>query len=195
MCGIFISTVLYITIPESHRSASLPAVWYPLHKMIPYLFTRTRKLYPSEFLRNDYFKRTQSNVSATAQHSPRTRSITEAAESNSLLCFSPLCAIVTHAQLNTSVMSLRTSCAAIAATGVIHPSHSHKTKGDHIMNHHTTSRNILSIVQAAMIAALYIVLTALAAGFDLASGAIQVRFSEVLTILPFFTPAASSQTS
>ena len=53
------------------------------------------------------------------------------------------------------------------------------------MNHHTTSRNILSIVQAAMIAALYIVLTALAAGFDLASGAIQVRFSEVL-----FTPAA-----
>ena len=40
------------------------------------------------------------------------------------------------------------------------------------MNHHTTSRNILSIVQAAMIAALYIVLTALAAGFDLASGAI-----------------------
>ena len=58
------------------------------------------------------------------------------------------------------------------------------------MNHHTTSRNILSIVQAAMIAALYIVLTALAAGFDLASGAIQVRFSEVLTILPFFTPAA-----
>ena len=87
-------------------------------------------------------------------------------------------------------MSLRTSCAAIAATGVIHPSHSHKTKGDYIMNHHTTSRNILSIVQAAMIAALYIVLTALAAGFDLASGAIQVRFSEVLTILPFFTPAA-----
>ena len=31
------------------------------------------------------------------------------------------------------------------------------------MNHHTTSRNILSIVQAAMIAALYIVLTALGA--------------------------------
>ena len=30
----------------------------------------------------------------------------------------------------------------------------------------------------------------LAAGFDLASGAVQVRFSEALTILPFFTPAA-----
>ena len=48
----------------------------------------------------------------------------------------------------------------------------------------------LSLIQAALIAALYVVLTALAAGFDLASGAIQVRFSEVLTVLPFFTPAA-----
>ncbi len=52
------------------------------------------------------------------------------------------------------------------------------------------SRNVLFLIQAAMIAALYVVLTALAAGFHLASGAIQVRFSEVLTILPFFTPAA-----
>ena len=59
------------------------------------------------------------------------------------------------------------------------------------MNHsRNTSHSILFLVQAAMIAALYIVLTALAAGFDLASGAIQVRFSEVLTVLPFFTPAA-----
>ncbi len=46
------------------------------------------------------------------------------------------------------------------------------------------------IVQAAMIAAVYTVLTMLAASFNLASGAIQVRFSEALTILPFFTPAA-----
>ena len=46
------------------------------------------------------------------------------------------------------------------------------------------------ITQAALIAAAYTVLTLLAAGFDLASGAIQVRFSEALTILPFFTPAA-----
>ena len=52
------------------------------------------------------------------------------------------------------------------------------------------SHSILFLIQAAMIAALYVVLTALAAGFDLSSGAIQVRFSEVLTILPFFTPAA-----
>ena len=46
------------------------------------------------------------------------------------------------------------------------------------------------ITQAALIAALYTVLTMIAAGFDLASGAIQVRFSEALTIMPFFTPAA-----
>lgn len=51
------------------------------------------------------------------------------------------------------------------------------------------NKKVLYIVQAALIAAIYIVLTALAAGFDLASGAIQVRFSEVLTIMPLFTPA------
>ncbi len=48
----------------------------------------------------------------------------------------------------------------------------------------------LFVVHAAVIAALYVVLTYMAAGFDLASGAIQVRFSEALTVLPFFTPAA-----
>ena len=46
------------------------------------------------------------------------------------------------------------------------------------------------IANAALIAALYTVLTVIAAGFNLASGAIQVRFSECLTILPFFTSAA-----
>lgn len=55
------------------------------------------------------------------------------------------------------------------------------------MNHH---QKVLFCVHAALIAAIYVVLTAFAAGFDLASGAIQVRFSEMLTILPFFTPAA-----
>jgi uncharacterized membrane protein len=44
--------------------------------------------------------------------------------------------------------------------------------------------------QAAMIAALYVVLTFLASALGLASGSIQVRFSEALTILPFFTSAA-----
>ena len=52
------------------------------------------------------------------------------------------------------------------------------------------SSKIIYITQAALIAAIYTVLTMIAAGFDLASGAIQVRFSEALTILPFFTPAA-----
>ncbi|MBP3460396.1 MAG: QueT transporter family protein [Lachnospiraceae bacterium] len=46
------------------------------------------------------------------------------------------------------------------------------------------------ITQAAVIAAIYVVLTVAINAFDLASGAIQVRISEALTILPFFTPAA-----
>lgn len=54
----------------------------------------------------------------------------------------------------------------------------------------TQDQKTLFIAQAAVIAAIYTVLTMIAAGFDLASGAIQVRFSEALTILPFFTPAA-----
>ncbi|MBR3195384.1 MAG: QueT transporter family protein [Clostridia bacterium] len=46
------------------------------------------------------------------------------------------------------------------------------------------------ITQGAMIAALYVVLTYLSSLFGLASGVIQVRLSEMLTILPYFTPAA-----
>lgn len=46
------------------------------------------------------------------------------------------------------------------------------------------------LTQAAMIAALYVVLTLLASYLGLSSGVIQVRFSEALTILPYFTPAA-----
>lgn len=46
------------------------------------------------------------------------------------------------------------------------------------------------ITQAALIAALYVILTFIANAFGLANYAVQVRFSEALTILPFFTPAA-----
>lgn len=46
------------------------------------------------------------------------------------------------------------------------------------------------LCQGAVIAALYVVLTWLAALLGLSSGAIQVRFSEALCILPYFTPAA-----
>ena len=49
---------------------------------------------------------------------------------------------------------------------------------------------LLFITEAAVIAALYVVLTLLANAFGLANYAIQVRFSEALTILPYFTPAA-----
>ncbi|MGN0141803.1 MAG: QueT transporter family protein [Roseburia sp.] len=51
-------------------------------------------------------------------------------------------------------------------------------------------KKVLFIVQAALIAAIYVVLTYFISAFNLASGAIQVRISEALTILPFFTPAA-----
>lgn len=46
------------------------------------------------------------------------------------------------------------------------------------------------VTQAAMIAAIYVVLTYLMNLLGLASGAIQVRLSEALCILPVFTPAA-----
>lgn len=52
------------------------------------------------------------------------------------------------------------------------------------------NQKVLFIVQAAMIAAIYVVLTFLANALGLASGAIQVRLSESLTILPYFIPAA-----
>ncbi len=52
------------------------------------------------------------------------------------------------------------------------------------------NQNVRYLVQAAVIAAIYVVLTLVAQSFSLASGAIQCRFSEALTILPLLTPAA-----
>ena len=51
-------------------------------------------------------------------------------------------------------------------------------------------KKILMMTQASMIAALYVVLTLVANALGLANYAIQVRFSEALTILPYFTPVA-----
>ena len=48
----------------------------------------------------------------------------------------------------------------------------------------------LFLTQAALIAAIYVVLTVFVNSFGLASGAIQIRVSEALCILPVFTPAA-----
>ena len=48
----------------------------------------------------------------------------------------------------------------------------------------TQTQRTAYLTQAAVIAAAYTILTMIAAGFDLASGAVQVRFSEALTILP-----------
>lgn len=50
--------------------------------------------------------------------------------------------------------------------------------------------NALFLAQAAAIAALYVVFTYLASWLGLSSGAVQIRFSEALAVLPFFTPAA-----
>ena len=52
------------------------------------------------------------------------------------------------------------------------------------------NKNVVFITQAAMIAAIYCVLTWVSASFNLASGSVQMRLSEALCILPFFTPAA-----
>ncbi len=51
-------------------------------------------------------------------------------------------------------------------------------------------KSALFLTQAAVIAALYVVLTYIANLFGLASGVIQIRLSEMLCILPVFTPAA-----
>ena len=52
------------------------------------------------------------------------------------------------------------------------------------------SKRIRNLVYGAVIAALYVVLTYVSAIFGMASGAVQLRLSEALTILPIFTPAA-----
>ena len=49
---------------------------------------------------------------------------------------------------------------------------------------------VLFLTQGAVIAAMYVALTLVSNAFGLASGVIQVRISEALTILPYFTPAA-----
>lgn len=54
----------------------------------------------------------------------------------------------------------------------------------------TSYRKALFLCYGALIAAMYVALTYLAGALGLASGAIQLRFSEALCILPVFTPAA-----
>jgi uncharacterized membrane protein len=51
-------------------------------------------------------------------------------------------------------------------------------------------KKIQGLAIAAIIAATYVVLTYVASALGLASGAIQIRLSEALTILPVFTPYA-----
>ncbi len=65
-----------------------------------------------------------------------------------------------------------------------------KTQNTQAVSIKTAHTHALFMAQAAMIAALYIVLTFIANAFGLANYAVQVRFSEALTVLPYFTPAA-----
>ena len=57
-------------------------------------------------------------------------------------------------------------------------------------NRSTGKGRIRYLCQAALIAALYTVLTCVVGAFGLASGVIQLRLSEALCILPVFMPAA-----
>ena len=58
------------------------------------------------------------------------------------------------------------------------------------MRSSATRKRILYICQSGLIAAIYTVLTVFVGSFGLASGAVQLRISEALCVLPFFTPAA-----
>ena len=51
-------------------------------------------------------------------------------------------------------------------------------------------KHIRRLCEAALIAAIYVILTYLCAAVGMSSGAIQLRFSEALCILAIFTPAA-----
>ncbi len=51
-------------------------------------------------------------------------------------------------------------------------------------------KNTRFLAQAGMIAAIYTALTLISAMFGLASGAIQIRISEMLCVLPIYTAAA-----
>ena len=53
-----------------------------------------------------------------------------------------------------------------------------------------TKNNVRFIVQSAVIAAIYVVLTLMANMFGLANYAVQVRFSEALTVLPAYVSSA-----
>ena len=52
------------------------------------------------------------------------------------------------------------------------------------------SKKVSFITESSIIAALYVALTYAAFSVNLASGPIQIRFSEALAILPYFTSAA-----
>lgn len=65
-----------------------------------------------------------------------------------------------------------------------------KTQHTRAVSLKTAHSRTMFLTQAAMTASLYIILTYIANAFGMANHAVQIRFSEALTILPYFTPAA-----
>ncbi len=53
-----------------------------------------------------------------------------------------------------------------------------------------SARSVRHLTTAAIIAALYVIFTLISSMLGIASGVIQIRLSEALTVLPYFTPAA-----
>ncbi len=53
-----------------------------------------------------------------------------------------------------------------------------------------STRSVRYLTTAAIIAALYVIFTLISSMLGIASGVIQVRLSEALTVLPYFTQAA-----
>ena len=58
------------------------------------------------------------------------------------------------------------------------------------MRNQKAQKRLIYVCYGGLIAALYTVLTVAVGAFGLANGAIQLRLSEALCVLPFFTPAA-----
>lgn len=59
-----------------------------------------------------------------------------------------------------------------------------------VMSKKSNRNALINLAAGAVTAALYVVLTLLAAAFGLSGGVVQVRFSEALTVLPVFFPGA-----
>ena len=105
----------------------------------------------------------------------------------SVAIFPALCYTLSRCKaLKNKVLSGLPAVTAVKCAECSWPStHKTKLKEKNIMK---KSNKVTFLTQAAVIAAIYVVLTIIFAPFSF--GEVQVRISEALTVLPFFTPAA-----